>query len=284
MRLVALGVVVLVGACGRWGFDARAGGGDGGGGDDDGGGGDGGGGGDDGPKPDAFLCVSGTPNDEDLDGIHDDCDICPYVADPTQVDTDGDRVGDACDPDVLNARQTIVRFEGFNGTTLPAGWINQGGVVSGGQVTLDARGGTSKQIDLNLTPVDDVFIVGLTTGAADAGTHHISLGFFDGGTGNAYCEMIDSGTSTKTQLSWTFDGSNFSNAGAMTWSGYRVANGAGTFATRITPSTVYCSSNWNNMGGVAGNGAKPAINDMQLFIYSENMLTRVQWFIQIRTN
>jgi hypothetical protein len=151
-------------------------------------------------------------------------------------------------------------------------------------VTLDARGGTSKQIDLNLTPADDLIIVGLTTGAADAGTHHISLGFFDGGTGNVYCEMFDSGTSTKTQLSWTFDGSSFSNAGAMTWPGYRVANGAGTFATRITPSTVYCSSNWNNMGGVGGNGAKPAITDMQLFVYSENMLARVQWFIQIRTN
>jgi hypothetical protein len=270
VRLVALGVVVLVGACGRWGFDPLANGGDDDGGDDAG------------PTADAFVCVGGAQHDEDADGIRDSCDVCPYVPDPTQPDTDGDRVGDNCDPEITIARQTIVRFEGF--ASLPAPWINQGGVVQGDQILLDARGGTSKQIDLNLVPADDLIIVGLTTGAADAGTHHVSLGFFDGGTGNVYCEMIDSGTATKTQLSWTFDGSAFSNAGAMTWPGYRLAAGSGTFATRITPSTVYCSSNWNNMGGVGGNGARPAITAMQLFIYSENLVTNVQWMIQIRTN
>jgi hypothetical protein len=38
------------------------------------------------------------------------------------------------------------------------------------------------------------------------------------------------------------------------------------------------------MTPLAGNGARPAITDMQLFVYSENMLTRVNWFLQIRTN
>jgi len=36
--------------------------------------------------------------DSDQDGICDERDVCPLVADPAQHDTDGDEIGDACDP------------------------------------------------------------------------------------------------------------------------------------------------------------------------------------------
>ena len=35
--------------------------------------------------------------DSDLDGIHNVCDNCPYVANANQADTDGDGIGDRCD-------------------------------------------------------------------------------------------------------------------------------------------------------------------------------------------
>ncbi len=38
--------------------------------------------------------------DEDGDGIGGDQDVCPLVADPSQADLDGDKVGDACDEDL----------------------------------------------------------------------------------------------------------------------------------------------------------------------------------------
>ena len=41
-----------------------------------------------------------APGDADGDGILDDVDNCPETYNPTQTDTDGDGMGDACDPDI----------------------------------------------------------------------------------------------------------------------------------------------------------------------------------------
>jgi hypothetical protein len=46
------------------------------------------------PEPDSPV----LPSDQDGDGVADDVDICPAVADPAQVDPDGDGVGWMCDP------------------------------------------------------------------------------------------------------------------------------------------------------------------------------------------
>lgn len=37
--------------------------------------------------------------DPDGDGIGSECDVCPFVADPDQLDSDGDFIGDACEAD-----------------------------------------------------------------------------------------------------------------------------------------------------------------------------------------
>jgi len=42
---------------------------------------------------------SGMENDQDGDGVDDDEDNCPETANADQQDTDGDNIGDACDPD-----------------------------------------------------------------------------------------------------------------------------------------------------------------------------------------
>lgn len=50
-------------------------------------------------KLDIPLEKSAVPTDLDGDGVVDDKDNCPAVPNADQTDTDGDKLGDACDPD-----------------------------------------------------------------------------------------------------------------------------------------------------------------------------------------
>jgi hypothetical protein len=90
LRLVSL--LALVG-CGRLGFEATGGNGDG----DARGLGDG-----------AFDTVP-LDHDEDGDSVPDVEDTCPHVA-GAQTDSDGDKVGDLCDPNIGVAGDAIAAF------------------------------------------------------------------------------------------------------------------------------------------------------------------------------
>lgn len=60
----------------------------------------------DAPAVDAGPC--GT-HDEDVDGFADGCDLCPMFADMT--DTDGDGIGDLCDPAPADPSDHLVLFD-----------------------------------------------------------------------------------------------------------------------------------------------------------------------------
>jgi len=59
-------------------------------------------------------------SDADGDGVPDELDNCPQVANADQADSDGDMIGDACDQSDTAARRTIdnVRLS-LKGTTMP---------------------------------------------------------------------------------------------------------------------------------------------------------------------
>lgn len=86
-------LAVIVAGCGRIGFDARDG--------------------------HVIDTASAIGHDEDGDGIPDAIDVCPYLADPQQLDSDGDGVGDACDPEPANPRQHFQLFATMQPTDQP---------------------------------------------------------------------------------------------------------------------------------------------------------------------
>lgn len=65
------------------------------------------------PPGDMGNCLGGTP-DEDVDGRANSCDLCPADPDPTPVDTDGDALPDACDPDPTTAGNRALYFDPFD--------------------------------------------------------------------------------------------------------------------------------------------------------------------------
>lgn len=58
-------------------------------------------------------CATVMP-DEDSDCVADDADNCPGIPNTDQIDQDRDGVGDACDPRLGRAGDTILLFDGFN--------------------------------------------------------------------------------------------------------------------------------------------------------------------------
>jgi Thrombospondin type 3 repeat len=71
------------------------------------------------------MIANANQANEDNDATGDVCDNCPPFP-STGVDADGDGVGDVCDPHLLIPGDSITLFEGFAGTTLPAGWMATG--------------------------------------------------------------------------------------------------------------------------------------------------------------
>lgn len=88
-------VLVLLAACGRIDFAARA--------------------------VDAIDNATDavTGHDEDGDGVPDVIDNCPHLANPDQLDSDGDGIGDACDPEPANPRQQLALFATLQPTDDP---------------------------------------------------------------------------------------------------------------------------------------------------------------------
>jgi hypothetical protein len=87
-RVRALGLLALVAACGRLGFDEHR-------------------------ASDATIAIADAPagHDEDGDGVPDVLDNCPHIANADQADADGDGVGDVCDPEPAIPREHIAFFD-----------------------------------------------------------------------------------------------------------------------------------------------------------------------------
>jgi len=119
--------------------------------------------------PDAFPPPPPPPpaeRDSDGDGVIDDIDNCPELANPDQADEERDRVGDACDPcpiaddnadadadglgdacdpNPTTPGDTLVSFAGF-ADGLPPGWTASGLFNAGGGEGVAMAGDTASAL------------------------------------------------------------------------------------------------------------------------------------------
>jgi hypothetical protein len=194
---VRWGVLVLLCACGRVKFDAL---------------------------PDA---IGVTAHDEDGDGIPDAIDVCPWIADPAQLDTDGDGVGDACDPEPTVPRQRLSFFTPMfpdapcSANPGSAAWIKSGD-------TWSVTGAAASSVICKMVPLADTDLwIGIDIVQFTGYPEQLSIDMNAGMPGPYYyADMYNSNATTTPDVAITY------------------SNGAGGYMTLVTknPPVLHAGS------------------------------------------
>jgi hypothetical protein len=135
--------------------------------------------------------ANANQRDHDGDKHGDPCDGCPHLADATDPDADADGVGDACDPRPMLAGDEIALWEPFDDAVLPSSYVRMGiGSANSGGVTQNNTNGESYLLLPNVFVhpyVATSFEVEGVNGASARGGTCSSM---DSTTGQYYCCMV----------------------------------------------------------------------------------------------
>lgn len=131
--------------------------------------------------------VGPAGHDEDGDGVPDDGDLCPHIADEEQGDADGDGIGDACDRAPAGGTQHFFSFfEGSDGLAIggPSKQLEDAielGEADDGVTTVYLTDGTG----LRVQGRDALISVGFTVLGRSDGEKYAELGITFGSTSRA---------------------------------------------------------------------------------------------------
>ncbi len=234
-----------------------------------------------GGSPGSGQCVP-VGHDEDGDGIDDACDVCPHVADPTQLDSDGDGVGDACDPAPADPSQTWVLFDPFT-RPLPASWVYDAGAqVAGDTLQLP---GVSASIGAHLVapPATDLFEYAGPVTQLAAGQHQLTITVRSTSTpARYYCELFEMGTQFYLSATYSLTGSSFPSIQEMTLPGtFPVEEVRMTMSS--SPIQVQCRVRYGVTDVMVGGAIPAGISQDQISVDAKGIDIDLRYFARIGT-
>lgn len=215
----------------------------------------------DAPPPDALPCVP-VGHDDDGDGLDDACDLCPQLADASeQMDVDGDHIGNACD--IAATVDTRTLFDPF--TQVTGKWVFYSGTVMNDSYVMASLAGGAGA-DLTEPPERATYEINGVIVATNYPSQ-ISMSMSEAGTEERYyCELYDTGTSHKLQLTQTLDGINYLVIAEATIA-TRMMPGPFRLMLDHTPPTTTCIASVGGQGYQA-NGVNPAAVTPNLFSFN----------------
>jgi hypothetical protein len=251
-------VLVLLAACGRIDFSARAVDAI------------------DNAIGDAVDATSG--HDEDGDGVPDAVDNCPHLANPDQLDADGDGIGDACDPEPANPRQHLALFATLQPTDQPL--TLNGGTWTQDTDSLDFDGNTSGDLRYALAGTNARVSVGADIVDVANGSdvqHQLAVGFEPDAPPIFFGELTQQPGFEGADLA-EYDGSNYSQP-AIDPLANGVHAGSATVQVTMTASdaTGAVDAGWpNDFYDVSGSAAG-YVGGTHINIVVNNLVCRVRY-------
>jgi len=175
----------------------------------------------------------------------DVCDVCPHVPDPDQIDSDGDGVGDACDPEPAIARQRFALFatlqpgdqpftmESFGGT-----WIQDADAIH-----IDGAGYAGLHYDIALHNAVLAFGFAIEGSLGIGVQHQISIYAKSSAVPFVLAEFNDVSNGSNAELDG-FDGTTFSPIGEQPLANGVHAGHATLLATYIVGTSLTLDGGW----------------------------------------
>ena len=233
---------------------------------------------DDAAPADAHIaCASPVGHDEDGDSIDDACDVCPQVTDIDHADADGDGVGDACDLAATAQQRTF--FDPF--VAPRAEWsFDEEMVFLGDSVSMPAAT-SSIGAQLLGPPERSVLELGgrVIGGSPQSRQIAIHVGAA-AGEANYYCELYDGDSDLVLQLTYTRDGTTYTNI-ASTPIGGLLENGTFRIAFEHTPPDLRCVGWWNGIRYEAAGVDPGAIPLEAVYVAANRLDAELAYFVKL---
>jgi hypothetical protein len=176
-------------------------------------------------------------HDEDGDGVPDEIDNCPGLANADQANSDSDAVGDACDPAPSVSGETLLRFSSF-ATADPDYDLSSGMSYVRDAVYVSPPRPNSQQTLARAYSFGDTdlwYRVRIESVLADS-PHKIAIEIRQSGRAYYYAQLYEDSNASTASVSY-FDGSVYSNVAHVQLATIQPGDLVLHLQTRMSPPT-----------------------------------------------